>query len=158
MSANGKTPFLSPQQQLFISYYIGPKSPTFSNAYQSAIRAGYTENYAKNIMAELPEWLVDNMGDMQRLRKAEKVLDETLEMNDIEPVYSEGEEIGQKRNPALTKIKQDSAKFIAERLNKEKYSTRNEVTGKDGKDLVPDKQSKETAEKALDNFLDGKNS
>ena len=37
--------------------------------------------------------------------------------------------------------------FIAERLGKEKYSTRNELTGKGGKDLVPEQLTDEQKEK-----------
>ena len=65
---------LSPQQELFLSYYTNPKSETFSNATQSGIKAGYTENYANNITALMPDWLLENIGDMKRLRKAEKNL------------------------------------------------------------------------------------
>jgi hypothetical protein len=36
------------------------------------------------------------------------------------------------RDPQLAKIKQDTTKFVAERLGKHKYSTRNEVSGPDG--------------------------
>lgn len=133
MSANGKTPFLTPQQELFLSYYINPKSETFANAYASAIKAKYEDSYARNISGEMPDWMRENLGDMQMLRKAERVLDKTLEDDyAVQPVFVEGEEVGEQVNPALSKIQQDSAKFIAERLNKQKYSTRQEHTGKDG--------------------------
>lgn len=134
MSANGKTRFLTPQQELFLASYCNPKSPTFSNAVQSAIKAGYTETYANNITAEMPEWLLENLGDTKRLLKAEKVLDEMLEMDtEIEVETEEGGYT--KTDTGLVKIKQDTAKFVAERLGKQKYSTRNELTGKDGKEL-----------------------
>lgn len=133
MSANGKTPFLTPQQELFLSYYINPKSDTFGNAYTSAVKAKYEESYARNISGEMPDWMRENMGDMAMLRKAEKVLEKTLEDEyAIETIYNEGEEVGEKINPALSKIQQDSAKFLAERLAKQKYSTRQELVGKDG--------------------------
>jgi len=113
MSANGKTPFLTPQQELFLAYYTNPKSDTFSNAYQSAIKAKYKEDYARNITAELPDWLQENLGDMTRLRKAEKNLDEVQNFNVVDE-----------------RIKVDM--FYAERLGKQKYSARTELTGKDG--------------------------
>lgn len=126
--------FLDPQKELFLSYYTNPKSETFSNAKQSALKAGYSETYSDNIMALMPEWLFDNIGDFKRLRKAEKVLDETLEINTQKPVEIKGE-IKMVEDSSLLKIKQDTAKFVAERLNKQKYSTRIENTGKDGKEL-----------------------
>lgn len=48
---------LTPQQELFLAEYTNPKSDNFGNAVQSALKAGYTENYANNITGLMPEWL-----------------------------------------------------------------------------------------------------
>jgi len=72
---------LNPQQELFLERYTNPKSPTFSNAVQSAIEAGYTENYANNITGLMPDWLFDYIGDMKRLKRAEKNLTEVQEID-----------------------------------------------------------------------------
>lgn len=40
---------LNPQQQKFKEAYIDPGSPTFGNAYRSALAAGYEEKEAKNL-------------------------------------------------------------------------------------------------------------
>ena len=127
MSANGKTPFLTPQQELFLSYYTNPKSDTFSNAKASALKAKYTESYANNIMTLLPEWLSDDIGDMKRLKKAEKNLDEVQNFNVVDGEGKVDVHLLDKR------IKVDM--FYAERLNKSKYSTRQELTGKNGESL-----------------------
>lgn len=150
MSANGKTPFLTPKQELFLAYYLNPKSETFDNAFRSAIRAGYEENYAKNITDEMPDWLRENLGDMQMLRKAEKALNSTLADDyEFEEVIKDGELIETKVNPALAKIKQDSAKFVAERIGKHKYSTRTEVDTKhSGSISLVDKHDEELAKLA----------
>lgn len=125
-----------PRQKLCWDLYINPKSETFGNAYQSAIKAGYEDATARQITTV--EWFIEKRRRLNLLSKAEKVLDETLEMDDTEPILVEGEVIDRKRNPALTKIKQDSAKFLAERLGKEEgYSTRHEMTGKNGENLEP---------------------
>ena len=118
---------LTPQQQLFLSLYTDPKSDTFSNALQSALKAGYEESYANNITGLMPEWLSENIGDMRRLRKAEKNLDEVQNI----PIYDEKG----LPDPQLIDKRTKVDMFIAERLNKVKYSTRQELTGKDGKDL-----------------------
>lgn len=110
---------LSPQQELFLSYYTSPKSETFSNAVQSALKAGYEETYANNITALMPDWLFENIGDMKRLRKAEKVLDKTL---DYEPVDNNG-----KIDTSLLSIQNKTAQFITERLDKDKYSSKKEI-------------------------------
>ena len=138
---------LTPQQQLFLSLYTDPKSDTFSNALQSALKAGYEESYANNITGLMPEWLSENIGDMRRLRKAEKNLDEVQNI----PIYDEKG----LPDPHLIDKRTKVDMFIAERLNKTKYSTRNELVGKDGKDLIPDKQSNEKAEEAINSFLNG---
>lgn len=44
----------TPKQALYIKYYADPKSATFGNARQSALRAGYTENYANRINNDAP--------------------------------------------------------------------------------------------------------
>lgn len=121
---------LDPRQKLCWESYINPKSETFGNAYQSALKAGYEESTSTLITTT--EWFIEKLRRLNMLGKAEKVLDETLTMSDMVET-SEGI---QKRDSTITKIKQDSAKFIAERLGKnEGYSSRNEITGKDGKDL-----------------------
>lgn len=106
---------LDPRQKLCVALYINPESDTFSNAYQSAQKAGYEESHAATITTQ--EWFQEATRKHSLLDKAEKVLKEMLEMDDRE----EG-----KRDAALSRIKQDTAKFIAERIGKKEYSTRNE--------------------------------
>ena len=115
---------LTPQQELFLSYYTNPKSETFSNAYQSALKAGYSEEYSQNITGQLPDWLSESISDMKRLRKAEKNLDE---VQNIEIYNEEG-----KPDPQLIDKRTKVDMFIAERLNKNKDSTRSEHTGAGG--------------------------
>lgn len=159
---NGANQFRAdPRQELFLSYYFNPKSATFSNAVQSAIKAGYTEEYANSITRTDNEWFAEAVRDNNRLQKAEKVLDEMLEMpvQTIElPRGNDRDEDEEPEsylvtNPALVKIKQDTAKFIAERMGKHKYSTRNEVTGANGAALIPTEADREAANKALEDFL-----
>ncbi len=43
----------STRQQEWLRYYMDPKEKeTWGNSYQSAIKAGYSETYARNIMSE----------------------------------------------------------------------------------------------------------
>lgn len=107
---------LTPQQELFLSYYTNPKSETFSNAVQSALKAGYTENYANNITGLMPDWLFENIGDMKRLRKAEKNLEEVQNI----AIYNNKGKLDANLIDKRTKVDM----FIAERLNKNKYSTK----------------------------------
>lgn len=126
---------VDPRQALFLTYYLDFKSETFSNALQSALKAGYSQEYAENITNQMPDWLAESLGNNKRLNRAEKVLDEMLDMPvEIQRVegYGEDKELVVKTEPSLVKIKQDTAKFIAERLGKEKYSTRSEISGKNG--------------------------
>jgi len=120
---------LDPRQAEFLACYLNPKSETFGNALQSALRASYSEEYANNITNLMPTWLSENIGKYNRLLKAEKVLDEMLEMDTL----TEDQTI----DSALAKIKQDTAKFIAETIGKDRgYTKRQEHTGADGKDLT----------------------
>lgn len=135
---------LTPQQELFLAEYTNPKSENFGNAVQSALKAGYTENYANNITGLMPDWLFENIGDMKRLRKAEKNLDEVQNIQ----IYNDEGKLDANLIDKRTKVDM----FIAERLNKDKYSTRQENTGKGGKDLIPETITKEEKE-ALLNLL-----
>lgn len=118
---------LTPQQELFLAAYTNPKSDTFSNALQSALKAGYSEEYANNITGQLPDWLSESLGDLKRLRKAERNLEEVqnLEITDAEG-KPDSQLIAQRTKVDI---------FIAERLGKQKYSARQELTGKDGAEL-----------------------
>lgn len=105
---------LTPQQEAFLAAYTDPKSPTFSNATQSALKAGYSQEYADNITSLLPDWLSESMGDMRRLKKAERNLEKILDMK-------------AGKDNARLKIQQDTSKFIAETVGKNKYSKKTET-------------------------------
>lgn len=48
----------SPQQNEFLRYYLDPtETDTWGNAYQAAIKAGYSESYASSIMNVAPQWI-----------------------------------------------------------------------------------------------------
>lgn len=118
---------LDPKQIAFLAGYTNPNSETFSNALQSALKAGYKQEYAESLTYQMPDWLSENLGNVRLLSKAEKVLEETLDMDTLDAK-------GNRDNQAV-KIKQDSAKFVAETVGKKKYSKRQEVTGLDGADI-----------------------
>lgn len=109
---------VDPRQAEFLKHYLDPKSGTFSNALQSALKAGYSEEYARNILSLMPDWLSESIDDATMLSKVRKNLNEFLETED-------------------DKIRLDATKFVGETIGKAKYSKRSELTGKDGKDFIP---------------------
>lgn len=109
---------LTPQQILFLSCYTNPKSETFGNALQSALKAGYAKEYSESITAKMPDWLADNVGDMTLLKKAEKVLNNTLDYNPMNGKDS--------IDTSLVAIQNKTAQFIAGTLGKNKFSTKGE--------------------------------
>lgn len=110
---------LTPQQELFLERYTNPKSPTFSNALQSALEAGYAQEYAESITYKMPSWLAENVGDLRRLKRAEKNL---TEVQNLDIVDKEGK-IDTNLIDKRTKVDM----FLAERLDKSKYSTKQEI-------------------------------
>jgi len=50
---------ITPKQQLFIQYWLESSSPSFGNAYQSAVSAGFSKHYAHKITADSTsvEWI-----------------------------------------------------------------------------------------------------
>lgn len=110
---------MDPRQKLCWDYYINPKSETFSNATQSAIKAGYEPDYADQITTK--DWFVGKIRKLNLLEKAERNLDKILDLP-----------LDRKANIVL-----DASKFIAKTLGKDEgYSERSEITGKDGENLV----------------------
>lgn len=142
-----------PRQQLFLAYYKDPKSPTFSVATQSALRAGFTKEYADNILGLQPTWLSEALGGASPLlAKAERNLQEFLELpNETQAMGMYGPIFETKKskvragefkngkpkfkmvkervpvmvlNSKIMKIKQDSSHFIASTVGRKKYGPR----------------------------------
>lgn len=132
---NGANQFLlDPRQLKCWSYYVNPKSKTFGNATQSAIRAGYEPDYADQITTV--EWFKGKVRRLNLLSKAEIVLEDTLDMPHVVPAMGAFGPIVDKKtkkpvltiSAALLKIKQDSAKFVAETQGKSSgYSKKTEL-------------------------------
>lgn len=71
-----------PRQQIFIANYTNPDSYSFGNAYQSALDAGYSESYARNITHLKPEFISEYIGKMELMEVAEKNMSEFLNGKD----------------------------------------------------------------------------
>jgi hypothetical protein len=111
---------LDPRQKLCWDYYIDQKNPTFSNAYASAVKAGYTHDYSTNITCA--KWFRHKVRRTSLLGKAEKVLNKALT---AETMNDKGME-----DAALLRVQVDAAKHITKTLGKDEgYSERSEVTG-----------------------------
>lgn len=105
----------NPQQQKFLELFLNPDVDTFGNYRQSALQAGYSEDYADNISVQMPNWLNEALGKSRRLIKAEKNLDMALDgmLDDPE---------GGKRD-----IQWKATEFIAKTHKKSLYSERTET-------------------------------
>ncbi len=123
---------LDPRQKMCWDYFVDPMSPTFSSGLASAKKAGYTDGTAAQITTE--QWFIEKLRTLNMLEKAEKVLNDMLEIEVEEPVVGmfgpmkglDGKDL-MKRNPHFVRVKQDTAKFVAERVGKSKYSTKTET-------------------------------
>lgn len=124
-----------PRQTAFLKAYLDPKSDTWSNAKQSALKVGYAPEYADNIMSIYPDWLSDAIGDTKLIQKATRNLDMALD-----GLLDDPEKGGKPLQLKATEI-------TLRGLQKTKWSERQEVTGKDGKDLIPEPLSEEEKEK-----------
>lgn len=94
----------TPQQELFLKCFLDPKSETFSNYYQSSLKAGYSEEYAKNISGQMPKWLDEALEDSNLVREA---------MNNLSDFI---------RDKENKNLQWDATKFTLSRLNKGKFS------------------------------------
>ena len=116
--ANGTTS--DPREQIMWDFYVDSIRENRVNAYESAIKAGYEEKYAKQITARI--WFVERLEDLERkdmLSKAEKKLAKTL-------TYEVENEKGEIKTDLL-RIQTDVAKHLTSTLGKNKgYSTKTE--------------------------------
>lgn len=101
---------LNPQQELFFSYYLDPKSETFSDSRNSAIKAGFSELYAKNLISQNPKWFQEVMSDKELVDKARNNLSTLLDKGD-------------------DKIKADLTKFTLTKLSKN-FGDKLDITSK----------------------------
>jgi hypothetical protein len=133
-----------PRVAMFKQFFLSPTSHTFWNIRASGIRAGYTEEYASNISSQKPQWwteLIDtaDYNRAEMLQQAEKNLNDTLK---AEP-----------ETDTMIKLKHDATKFVTERLGKEHYSTRKEITDKGGRRLFGSETSDSHAIKLENLFI-----
>lgn len=104
------------RQLMFLKLYLTPGTKYFSNALQSAIKAGFSREYAESILQKDLKWLQDGLSeivgketDIDNLRKkARKVLNKSLDSED-------------------EAIAQNTAKFVAEKTDKE-FSNKDQPT------------------------------
>ena len=62
---------LTPRQADFMRLYTSPDSPSFSNCYQSAIAAGYSDQFARNLIHLNPSWLSTSIGQIAAIQPDE---------------------------------------------------------------------------------------
>jgi hypothetical protein len=116
--------FSDPRQELFLKEYLNPQSPLWGNALQSALKAGYSQEYSESITSLMPDWLSERLGKSKLVQKAEKNLEMALDgvLDDPE----KGAKVIQ------WKATEMALKTQGKELG---YTERTELTGKDGKDL-----------------------
>lgn len=69
-----------PRQKEFISNYLNPSSDTWGNGLKSAIKAGYSEEYAKVMMARDLDWMSESViSDNELLNSATSNLKSALD-------------------------------------------------------------------------------
>ena len=130
---------LDPRQIKFLACYLDPKGPTFGNATQSALEAGFGPAYAKNITGQMPVWLSENISNLKLLIQAEKNLMKFLKHH---------------QDP---KLQLDVTKFVARTLGNGKYNAggRHVFTGRRPIERVDyDEEGKKRLQKYLDNLED----
>lgn len=117
-----------PRQKLCWESYTNPKSETFGNATQSAIKAGYTDEYANDITST--EWFRVSLWRLNATFAGEKKMQELIEAD----VRNGGDKI----DIGLARIQADLAKFLASTQGKDKgYTTKTETDITTGGKALP---------------------
>jgi hypothetical protein len=143
--ANGITS--DPREQIAWDFYVKSLMSGKENAYQSALDAGYAIDTARNIT--MNDWFKERLGKLRRkdmLSKAERNLDRVLETD-----YEDDE--GNIKSDVM-RIVVDVSKTIVTTLGKDDgYSSRSELTGKDGNAIEIDVKTKENSNSLLSAYL-----
>jgi len=100
-----KNDISDPRKQAFLEAYFIPSSPSYSNAYQSALRAGFAPSYANQITSTAKPWIQDFRRSLQ-----ERIVN-TAERRGLELL--EG---------GNAKVSADMVKFFLPALDKETYA------------------------------------
>lgn len=74
---------LTPRQALFCQFYFDHQSPTWGNARQSALKAGFDEAYANRITYDQPQWFSDFLRNNTLIDKIERHFTEIMSMPNI---------------------------------------------------------------------------
>jgi hypothetical protein len=107
------------QQQLdFIANYFNPESETFNNAKQSALKVGYTEEYASVMLARKLKWMSDYVSQSENIGRKKRIIEKAE--NNLETLLDEEDK----------RVKADMTKFALSRLKKEDYSEKTETEHK----------------------------
>lgn len=115
-----------PRIALFKSFFIDPKSETFMNVLQSALRAGYSQEYSESLSYQNPKWFKEMMVD-QDVERAKM-----LQMAEKKLMRAVSYEDGDKDRENL-RLK--ASIYVTERLGKDLYSARKELTDAGGRRL-----------------------
>lgn len=115
----------APKRAMFASFYLDPNSETYSNALQSALKAGFEHNYAKSLTSFKPQWLLEILGKLDIIDIARRNLKEDLKrpvliqaMGPFGPLYDK-----KTKKPIMVEsnkrieMRQDMTKFALEKLD-----------------------------------------
>lgn len=132
-----KPEIIDPRQTSFLSGFLDPASPTYANALQSALAAGFAQEYAESITYQMPKWLSESLGKEATKSLAQKHLDEVLTL----PIRTQamgafGPLVDKKSkkpimviNTSIIKQKNDMAKFALEGLDRANYGRQTSKIG-----------------------------
>lgn len=118
-----KSSLKSTAQADYASAFFDPALPTFLDHKASAdvVATPIPKSYAS--ATAKPQWLKDLADEHPLLKLAEQNIEETLRISVSDKLIGD----------RAVKM----SMFVAERLGKHKYSTRQEITGANGQNLIP---------------------
>ena len=127
-----------PRVLAFKRAYLDATNPkTFCNIRQSALLAGFSESYSNNLSGNtnVAKWWLEFQKDGE-FKRAELLRESEQHFYNVLQTPDDTED------KERYKLKQRTAEFVSERIGKDVYSTRHEVTGKDGRQLYETKDEK----------------
>jgi hypothetical protein len=125
-----------PRQLRFWSYYTDPDNDTFSNVYQSALKAGYSEEYARVLPSRNPKWLSEKVNELQSEHLTEKAKEDIAETLTMKTKTTYTVQVGtdeykefERNDPQLLRIQLEASKFVLSKLAKDWSKQRDNSDG-----------------------------
>ena len=113
---------LKPRQLDFVDYYLTATSPTYNNAFRSAIRAGYSKGYSHSRASDTLVPIAQAILDARTVKTVDRTERQARMLDKAEQNIQSDLDIKDDEGPAMRALRNKTTTFVAETIGKVDYS------------------------------------